>query len=542
VGTFNALPFRVLCVGAATAVALLGVIAGPASASNPVTAPFTECPAIGAAPSCDILLVVNPDNSVSVFGDSSVGPYDGGDDTLVGIVNNSTNPVPAITVSGPNSYLAGFDGDGICTYATGGTTGGSGPGFIGDSYCNAQQLTGTDPQDYQGPANTFTLDPNSQNDVEVDFAGKGLAANSSTYFSLEGALTAAVITARKGGLNQRYVALGDSVPYGHGLANPYPTSQIGLPATAVQQGPSNQAYPALVATALHLTLNTRSSNCTLGGDDLTISGANAATADVRSGNNQCPGWSDSESVERDELPAAQLAQSPATLVTIQAGADDIDFGACMAWELSKFGAFHVNGTQCVKKGAVTSQLATILANVRDALAKEIVQAAPHAKHVAVLNYYQIIPNPKDFKKTSITPGGQVDPVCWGLSHNLQGAYNDAIIIQSAVKVAITSAIVEAQADGVNNVQLIDLSNLEATHEICTGNPALFSGEPMPRSEFNNDLQVLLTCHLLFHSKSCSTTEPNAAADLARHSWRAAHPNTFGQEDIARAVESQLGNL
>ena len=37
----------------------------------------------------------------------------------------------------------------------------------------------------------------------------------------------------------RAVALGDSVPYGHGLANPYLTPQIGLPTDAVSQGPSD---------------------------------------------------------------------------------------------------------------------------------------------------------------------------------------------------------------------------------------------------------------------------------------------------------------
>jgi len=200
VGKFKAWPFSALCAGVAVAVTLLGVISGTASASNPLTAPFTECPAIGAAPSCDILLDVNANRSISVSGDSSVGPYDGSDDSLVGIVNNSSSPVQAITVSGPNSGLAGFDGDGICTYATGGTTGGSGAGFTGDSYCDAQQLSGTDPEDYAGPDNTFTLDPNSQNDVEVDFTGKGLAPGQVTYFGLEGALNAATITSRVGTL------------------------------------------------------------------------------------------------------------------------------------------------------------------------------------------------------------------------------------------------------------------------------------------------------------------------------------------------------
>lgn len=197
VGKFNTWSFRVLCAGTATGVALLGIISGTASASNPLAAPFTECPAIGAAPSCEILLNVTSSRSISVLGNSSVGPYDGSDDTLVGIVNNSSSPVQAIVVSGPNSDLAGFDGDGICTYATGGLTGG---GFTGDSYCDAQQLAGTNPEDYEGPDNTFTLDPNSQTDVEVDFNGKGLAPGQSTYFSLEDALTAAAITSRVGTL------------------------------------------------------------------------------------------------------------------------------------------------------------------------------------------------------------------------------------------------------------------------------------------------------------------------------------------------------
>ena len=94
--------------------------AGKRNAASAPAPPFTECPAIGAAPSCDILLVVNPDQTITVTGDSSVGPYDGSDDTLVGVVNNSSSAISAITVSGPGSGLAGFDGDDICTYAAGG--------------------------------------------------------------------------------------------------------------------------------------------------------------------------------------------------------------------------------------------------------------------------------------------------------------------------------------------------------------------------------------------------------------------------------------
>jgi hypothetical protein len=560
---------------------MLGIAAGTATAASPTTPPFTECPAIGAAPSCEILLVVNSNDSITVLGDSSVGPYDGSDDTLVGILNNSSNPVGAITVSGPNSDLAGFDGDGICTYATGGTTG---SGFTGDSYCSAQQLAGTDPEDYAGPDNTFTLDPNSQNDVEVDFTGKGLAAGGSTYFSLEGALTAAQITARQGGLNSRYVALGDSVPYGHGLANPYPTSQIGLPAGDVTQGPSSQAYPALVASALHLTQSIRSGDCTLTGDDLAISGAAAAAADAGTASNeQCPGWTGRQSVESNELPAAQLAQNPATLVTIQAGADDINFSDCMTWELTELPYIHIHvaGHQCVQDNAAkkyfnqclqrerttsgswdvlnpvcvrtsttttskgfSNGLPAELANVRTALTKEIEQASPNTKHIAVLNYYLPIPNPKDFKTASVNPShNEVDLVCSGLSQNLTGAYNDAVIIQAGLNNAVAGAVSDATAAGIKNVQLINIADLETSHEMCTGNPALFSGEPILKSQLDNDIKTIVQCsEPIFRPKDCGVAEPTAKTDLTNHVWRTAHPNTFGQQDIAKAVEGQLGSL
>ena len=72
---------------------------------------------------------------------------------------------------------------------------------------------------------------------------------------------------------ERAVALGDSVPYGHGLANPYLTPQIGLPVRAVSQGPSTRAYPSMVADSFGLTMTVRPTNCDLTGDQRSISGA-----------------------------------------------------------------------------------------------------------------------------------------------------------------------------------------------------------------------------------------------------------------------------
>ena len=65
--------------------------------------------------------------------------------------------------------------------------------------------------------------------------------------------------------SNRAVAFGDSVPYGHGLANPYLTPQVGLPPGDISQGPSSLAYPSLVAQDLGLTMTIRPTNCRPGG-------------------------------------------------------------------------------------------------------------------------------------------------------------------------------------------------------------------------------------------------------------------------------------
>jgi hypothetical protein len=165
----------------AAAIALVGAAPFAHAAAGAVPLPpFTQCPAVGASPSCQVLLVVNPDGTVSVYSDPDVGDYDGGDDTLVGIWNMSGKAVDAVTVTGPGSDLAGFDGDGLCTYGIAGCPFG--------------------PTGYEGPGTSFvTNTPADPDTAEVDFTG-GLADGASTYFSLEGTLTSAVLTARQGHL------------------------------------------------------------------------------------------------------------------------------------------------------------------------------------------------------------------------------------------------------------------------------------------------------------------------------------------------------
>lgn len=143
-----------------------------ATTPTPPAPPFTQCPAIGASPSCQILIVVNPDRTVSIYEDPSFHTYDGHDDTLVGVQNNSSAPVSAIALSSPG--IAGFDGDGIC-----------------DPPYNSQFTAGSGcpfgPTHYEGPNTSFTTTPGDLDNVQVNFSQTvaGLGANASAYFGLE---------------------------------------------------------------------------------------------------------------------------------------------------------------------------------------------------------------------------------------------------------------------------------------------------------------------------------------------------------------------
>ncbi len=114
----------------ALALACGGLLFGGLSSASAATPPFTQCPPIGNDTSCGTLITVNPDGTGTVDSDPSQGPYDGSEDTLIGLQNNSTGTVSSVDLSSTTD-LFGFDGDGICTYTGGppcGATGYEGPG------------------------------------------------------------------------------------------------------------------------------------------------------------------------------------------------------------------------------------------------------------------------------------------------------------------------------------------------------------------------------------------------------------------------------
>lgn len=155
-----------------TALAILIGPAGVASADPSIAPPFNECPPIGEDTGCGVLIVVNQDGTTSTLTDPNEGPYDGTDDTLVGVVNRSAATVQSLPLSG--SDIFGFDDDGLCA----------------DD--NAPAGCPFGPTGYEGPGTSFSADDSGDSGT-VTFDG-GLAPGSTAYFSLEGPTSSLVPT------------------------------------------------------------------------------------------------------------------------------------------------------------------------------------------------------------------------------------------------------------------------------------------------------------------------------------------------------------
>ena len=120
---------------------------------------------------CGFIITLNPDGSFTGAAVAGANPYDGNDDALVGVINNTGNVYKGLltlTGSGNGGGIFGFDGDGICS-------------FVSAIYC------GTAPTGYEGPLNAFTTIGAGGTSGTVDFSsGTGIPVAGATFFSLEG--------------------------------------------------------------------------------------------------------------------------------------------------------------------------------------------------------------------------------------------------------------------------------------------------------------------------------------------------------------------
>jgi lysophospholipase L1-like esterase len=306
----------------------------------------------------------------------------------------------------------------------------------------------------------------------------------------------------------RYVAFGDSVPYGHGLANPGKAKQSGLDP---QMGPSPLAYPSLVAKDLgYSALNLRSDGCNLGGDNLSVSGAASSRANTDGTDDDCPNkaffgftWSTlpHKAIDPKELAAANLKNDPPALVTIQVGADDLDFVNCIKAELGIIAA-----RSCVQGSAGSLKLAkeeqtdldTLTTSLND-IVKTIEGNAPGAR-IGLINYYQIAPAPDD---VVVADGSNVcslnlPVIGHGLAHQSHTQrvkiYNDAVFLQTALNDSI-AAVKKTHPE----VTIVDVSHVFDGKAMCTAHSAVY-----------DDVD-----------------------------WRAAHPTADGHKLLASAIEADL---
>lgn len=103
---------RRLLVLASAAVALAIVFAAPSGAS---AALFTQCPPVYKDTGCQFLVTVTGGGeSITEASSPTQEPYEGSDDALVGVQNNSSAPISSIHLSAENE-LFGFEFDGICS-------------------------------------------------------------------------------------------------------------------------------------------------------------------------------------------------------------------------------------------------------------------------------------------------------------------------------------------------------------------------------------------------------------------------------------------
>ena len=154
-------PLKLLVVGTI----LLGALAVSAPASAAPLSVTGVCPAAGVATDCNLLITFNADGTFTL----EAGPqtsYDGADDALIGVINNTGTPLASFAVTCSNCF--GFEGDGIDTFLPGGT---------------APVAGNPDTTGYGGPHGFFT--GIAGNSGVVNFSVPVPTGGATDYFSLE---------------------------------------------------------------------------------------------------------------------------------------------------------------------------------------------------------------------------------------------------------------------------------------------------------------------------------------------------------------------
>lgn len=142
-------------------------LAGFAFATAPVQAASVCFPGTAASNNiCNLEITVAANGSITTAAPTgATANYDGVEDSLIGVINNSGSAITGFHLVGPG--IGGFDADGIDGF----------PGFSGPAAGNP------DTTGYGGPLGFFTN--NLGGSLDVNFANGGIAPGSTSFFSLE---------------------------------------------------------------------------------------------------------------------------------------------------------------------------------------------------------------------------------------------------------------------------------------------------------------------------------------------------------------------
>src|SRR5205814_2728394 len=158
----------------AGAIVSAGAVAGGSANAAP-------CPNINGVTTCNVVITAGPGGSF-VTTVPNPNPYDGSDDNLVGIINNSGGTITSLSFigSGNGGGLFAFDGDGLQAFnaAAGGAPDASGYGGKVSSTANFD-LTG--PNDFFTNIHTTTVTNDSGS---VVFGALGIPQGGSAHFSV----------------------------------------------------------------------------------------------------------------------------------------------------------------------------------------------------------------------------------------------------------------------------------------------------------------------------------------------------------------------
>ncbi|HEX8976221.1 MAG TPA: hypothetical protein VF781_06890 [Solirubrobacteraceae bacterium] len=172
-------------------VAVAGICASAASSAS--AALFPQCPPVGNNQGCSQLILVNHDFSVTVKVDPAApaSGYDGVEDTLVGVQNNSPGDVSSLNLASPGADIFAFDGDGLCNP-------GNWPSAPAVTPSNCPGPQGFGSTGYEGPNNTFSNISANFRTGTVNFTSP-IKPGGSAYWGLEEALQPGQLLSGAGG-------------------------------------------------------------------------------------------------------------------------------------------------------------------------------------------------------------------------------------------------------------------------------------------------------------------------------------------------------